>query len=64
MQGVKCICPRGTELIKDECKVESYRNRHYINGRCNCRSGYIFKNEECKLNIKYEDDRIIRNKYV
>ena len=22
MQGNKCICPIGTELIKDECKVE------------------------------------------
>ncbi len=22
MQGTKCICPTGTELIKDECKVE------------------------------------------
>ena len=35
-----------------------------MNGRCNCRNGFIFKNGECKLNIKCELGRIIRNKCV
>ncbi len=47
MQGVKCII----ELIKDECKVKSFRNGQYMNGRCNCRNGFIFKNGECKLKL-------------
>ena len=58
MQCNICICPRGRELIKDECKVESCKNGQYINGRCNCRNGYIFKN------IKCEGGRIISRKYV
>ena len=62
MQCNICICPRGRELIKDECKVESCKNGQYINGRCNCRNGYIFKNGECKLNIKCEGGRIISTK--
>ena len=64
MQGTKCICPTGTELIKDECKVESCRNGQYMNGRYNCRNGFIFKNGECKLNIKCEGGRIISRKCV
>ena len=64
MQCNICICPRGRELIKDECKVESCRNGKNMNGRCNCKSGYTFKNGECKSNIKCEGGRIVRRKCV
>ena len=42
MQCLKFICRKWKLLIKEECKVESYRNGKFINGRYNCNRGFIF----------------------